>query len=100
MLELKLDMAITVTISLPPEAEARLRNRAAALGTDVQTLVRQAVEQQLFIPNGNKAAAASDQRWSAEFAAWMNDVAGRSSLYPPGYAADDSRQSIYEGRDE
>ena len=90
---------MTVYISLPPETEARLRDRAAATGKDVSTLVREAVEEKFSAGNGNSAGM-SYERWSAEFTAWMKDVAKRATMYPPGYVADDSRDSIYEGRGE
>ncbi len=92
---------MTVTISLPAETEAKLRERAAATGKDVSTLVREAVEEKLSATNGNSATASIPYgRWSAEFTAWMNDVAKRAPMYPPGYVADDSRESIYEGSGE
>jgi hypothetical protein len=92
---------MTVTFSLAPETEALLRARAAATGKDISTLIREAIEEKLSSANGNEVASAvSYERWSAEFAAWMNDVGKRAPNYPPGYAADDSRESIYRGRGE
>jgi hypothetical protein len=92
---------MTVNILLPPETEAKLRDCAAATGKDVSTLVREAVEEKFAATNGNSATAGlSYDRWSTEFAAWMTDVAKRAPMYPPGYAADDSRDSVYEGRGE
>ena len=92
---------MTLTISLPPETEAKLRDRAAATGKDMSTLIREAVEEKLSGANGNSAAAGIPyDRWSDEFAAWMNDVAKRAPMYPRGYVADDNRESIYEGHGE
>jgi predicted transcriptional regulator len=92
---------MTVTIVLPPETEAKLRDRAAATGKDLSTLIREAVEEQLSTANGNSVAASiSSDQWSAEFSAWMQDIAKRASMYPPGYVADDSRESIYQGQGE
>jgi antitoxin (DNA-binding transcriptional repressor) of toxin-antitoxin stability system len=34
--------------------------------------------------------------WQREFDAWQRDVQARANRYPPGYAADDSRDSIYQ----
>jgi predicted DNA-binding protein len=41
---------MTLSISLPPETEARLRQRAAALGKDIADVAREAVEEKLAIP--------------------------------------------------
>lgn len=40
----------TLSISLPPETEARLRERAAAAGKDPATFAREAVEAMLRAP--------------------------------------------------
>jgi antitoxin (DNA-binding transcriptional repressor) of toxin-antitoxin stability system len=34
--------------------------------------------------------------WQREFDAWQRDVQARANRYPLGYAADDSRDSIYQ----
>ncbi len=92
---------MTVTISLPAETEAKLRDRAAATGKDVSTFIREAVEEKLSAANGNNAPnSIPSDRWSAEFTAWMLDVEKRAPIYPPGYVADDSRESIYDGHRE
>lgn len=88
---------MSVTIPFAPEIEQRLRERAAAAGQDVDTFVREAVEEKL---GATSAVAASPQQRRAAFEAWMREVAGRAAIYPPGYVADDSRESIYEGRGE
>jgi predicted DNA-binding protein len=41
---------MTLSISLRPETEARLRQRAAALGKDMADVAREAVEEKLAIP--------------------------------------------------
>ena len=41
---------MTLHLSLPPEIEARLRERAAATGKDVETFVLEAVEEMLAAP--------------------------------------------------
>jgi len=41
---------MTITIDLPTETERKLLARAAATGTDVATLVREAVEEKLRTP--------------------------------------------------
>jgi len=92
---------MTVTLTLQPETEAKLRERAAASGKDVSTLVREAVEEKLSAADARKATDDMPYaRWFAEFGAWMDDVAKRAPMYPQGYVANDSRESIYEGRGE
>jgi len=86
---------VTVTISLPPNTEAKLLSQAAATGNDVPTLVREAIEEKLAV--SVEGLERSDQQWSAEFNAWMHEVEGRAGLYPPGYVADDSREKLYDG---
>lgn len=87
---------MTVTLSLPPTLEARLRDRAAAAGKDVSTFVREAVEAKLDAAGEIKPEDKSNEQWLAEFDAWMRDVAARAANYPKGYVVDDSRESIYE----
>jgi hypothetical protein len=87
---------MTVTISLRPEMEVELRERAAAVGKDVSAFVLDAIEEKLSTANGRMSAGNKPyDRWSAEFSSWMNDVSKRSSMYPCGYTADDSRESLY-----
>jgi hypothetical protein len=83
---------MTLTLSLPPDTEAQLRQRAAAAGKDITTFVREAVEEKLAVPA--TMAARTPQQWKAEFNAW---VAGQKPL---PHVADDSRESIYAGRGE
>jgi len=85
---------MTVTFSLPPEVEARLRERAAAAGKDVATLVREAVEEKLLAGERAAGPARSVEQWEQEFDSW---VRGRP---PVAHPIDDSRESIYAGRGE
>jgi hypothetical protein len=92
---------MSLTVSFSPEVEARLRERAAASGKDVPTLVREAVEEKLSsTPETQPANTMSNEQWLAEFNAWMREVTSRARNYPPGFLVDDSRESIYEGRGE
>ncbi len=79
---------------------------AQALNFPEHTQVRIAVEP--LQPDGQKAddgadhsapppIGASFQDWKTKFDAWMAEVQARSPHYPPGFAMDDSRESIYEG---
>jgi hypothetical protein len=87
---------MTLQIDLTPELEAMLREQAAAVGRDVADLAREALEEK-FIPRkhaGAQPAELSLERRRAELRAW---AASHRTL---GYEADDSRESIYEGRGE
>jgi predicted transcriptional regulator len=84
---------MTLTLSFPPDVEARLRQQAAALGKDVETVVREAVEAKLAEIVAGIPSIPTD-RWQAEFDAW---VAGHD---PVSHTVDDSRESIYAGRGE
>jgi hypothetical protein len=90
---------MTLVVSFQPDVEARLRKAAAAAGKDVSTLVREAVEEKLAARGTSDSSNVPYQQWAEEFNAWMNEVKNRSVMYPPGYVADDSRESIYEDRD-
>jgi hypothetical protein len=41
---------MTISLSLPPELEAKLRQRAADAGKDMATFVRDAIEEKLSLP--------------------------------------------------
>ena len=85
---------MTLTLSFPPETEARLRERAAASGKDVETIVREAVDQTLAAEANTPRSDRSAEEWVAEFMTWVN------SHPPVTHFVDDSRESIYAGRGE
>jgi hypothetical protein len=85
---------MTLTLSFPPETEARLRERAAASGEDVETIVRRAVEEKLALPHVARQAELTHEQWSAALRAWA------ASHPPVTHFVDDSRESIYAGRGE
>lgn len=89
---------MTLQIALTPEMEAKLRERAAALGKDPASFVQDVVEYELGIIDasdsaGPKSRFTKEQR-IAELEAWA------ASHAPLPYEVDDSRESIYEGRGE
>lgn len=87
---------MTLHISLSPESEARLRERAAVAGKDPATYARETLEEQLGSsqnPQTEGTPLPPNQR-VAEFLNW---VAGHR---PVGHNVDDSREAIYEGRGE
>jgi hypothetical protein len=78
-----------LNIKFPPETEAKLRERAAAHGQDLATYVLHVVEEEL----AQETALRPDERIAA-LREWAK------SHRPLPYGADDSRESIYEGRGE
>ena len=88
-------------LDFSPEIEARLRERAAALGKDINQFVVETIQERL----GNGLSASlptfpsakpqeSAAAWIARFDAWVESHPRR------GYVADDGRDSIYAGRGE
>ena len=81
---------MTVTIRLPPETEQKLREKAARAGQTLEAyLERLAAE----VAAGSGAGLPPEE-WVAQFRSW---VASHKPLATP---ADDSRESIYQGRGE
>ena len=92
---------MVLRLDLTAEAEARLRERAAADGKEVDRFVLDAVEEKLTgNGSGQPGSIASPareetaQEWITSFDAWVQSHPRR------GYVADDSRESIYAGRGE
>ncbi|HOB75734.1 MAG TPA: hypothetical protein PKG54_14545 [Phycisphaerae bacterium] len=84
---------MALQVELPPELEAKLRERAAAVGKDVADIVREVLEEK-FIARKDANFRLPDpsiERRRAELRAW---AASHRTL---DYEADDSRESIYEG---
>ena len=84
---------MTLTLSFPPEVEARLRERAASAGKDVESIVREAVEEKLAA-TPTQPQRRTHEQWIAELRAWA------ASHKPVNHFVDDSRESIYAGRGE
>jgi plasmid stability protein len=85
---------MTLTLSFPPDTEAKLRERAAASGKDVETIVREAVDEKLAGDAPVGPAGKSGEQLAAERLAWVE------SHPPVTHFVDDSRDSIYAGRGE
>ena len=85
---------MTLNLSLPPELEIKLRERAAATGQDVGTFVRGAVEAKLAEPapeaNSGAKPRQGSPEWRALYHAW---IAGHPAV---PHLADDSRDAIYD----
>jgi hypothetical protein len=85
---------MTVSITFPAEIETTLLRRAAAAGTDVETIVKEFVTERLAEENPQPARATSH----AEFMAKLHGII---DLHPVSNGSvDDSRESIYAGRGE
>ena len=89
------DQPMTVTLDLPSDLERALRRRAAAVGQDVESFVHQVVAESLEgedfkAPAGPEAS----QSFRERIESWI-------ALHPVlDHPVDDSRESIYSGRDE
>ena len=86
---------MTLELPLSPELASKLQEQAQAAGMDVTEFVREILEERLAAeaPMGQAVPRATKQRLS-EFRKWI------ASHKPLPYEADDSRESIYEGRGE
>lgn len=86
----------SITLELRPDMERKLREQAARTGQTLEALLLRAVEQVAAAdpaPASTADQLTPEQR-SAEWRAWV------ASHKPLPYMADDSRESIYEGRGE
>jgi hypothetical protein len=87
---------VTLTIQLPPEIEQKLRERASLFGQSFETYLQEVAE----LAAKEETAKAppppplSAEEWIAEWRAWADNQPVRPVI------ADDSRESIYEGRGE
>ena len=85
---------MVLRLDLSPEAEARLREKAATLGKDLDRFVLDALEEKMASGSSGAKPTESAEQWIARFNAWVESHPKR------GYVADDSRESIYAGRGE
>jgi predicted DNA-binding protein len=90
---------MTVTIDLPQETEARLRNLAEAKGKRLEDYLGELAQRwanEIGVAKGKPSLAAekTPEQRVAELRAWANSHSHITAV------ADDSRESIYEGRGE
>ncbi|QDT56618.1 hypothetical protein Pan44_46750 [Caulifigura coniformis] len=86
---------MTLILSLPDNLEDQLRARAAAAGQDVEAFVQQVVADSLAQVELKESVVS---KLSVDFARRVEAWIG---LHPVlDHAVDDSRESIYAGRDE
>jgi hypothetical protein len=91
----------SVTIQLPLEIEQQLREVASQSGKSLEVYLQELAERAAMERRANGVSTPSTsvvdlplEQWLAEWRAFI----GRSRKYP--VIADDSRESIYEGRGE
>lgn len=89
---------MTIQIPISADTEAKLRKQAEAAGKDITSFVLEVLEDKLDLEmhtinkDGHEDLPAN--QWIARLRRWT------SSHRPLPYEADDSRESIYEGRGE
>ncbi|MCI0331691.1 MAG: hypothetical protein L0228_00520 [Planctomycetes bacterium] len=84
-----------MTVELSAEIEAKIRERAAASGQDVEAFVQQAVAEKLA------DADSQPSRPSLNHQEWQEKLRAFIDLHPVvTHFVDDSRESIYAGRGE
>ena len=88
--------------TIPDDTYERLARRAAALNVTVEQLVTPALERaaEAEAANGLPITPPGDlpyQQWKTRFDEFLAIVHSRGDRYPPGFQADVSRESIYEG---
>jgi plasmid stability protein len=85
---------MTVSINFPTEVENALRSRAAAAGQDVESFVQRVIAESLL---QDSEAPPPKRASAAEFAKRLDSWI---ALHPVlGHAIDDSRESLYAGRE-
>lgn len=87
---------MTLSFSLSPEAEQRLRERARASGLSPDDFARRVVEQAVASQTNGSHSTPSGER--TRRVSRLHEWAG--SVKPTGHSVDDSRESIYSGRGE
>ena len=88
-------------VDIPDETFAKLVRRAAKLNVTVEELVAPVLERaaETETENGHASPALglSYDQWKVQFDNFLATVRSRAERYPPGFQADVSRESIYEG---
>jgi hypothetical protein len=80
---------MTIEVEIPPQLLERIERAAEAVGSDVPTLVRQAVESAFAPPDSVDEIPQRADNWIAELREWASRLPRREHFI------DDSRDSIY-----
>lgn len=93
---------MTVNLNLSAEAESRLRERATRTGQRVEDVVRDVVEAHLRTPADDQPARPlpASNETVRNWAEFVHRMSALTRDLPPGHVVDDSRESIYAGREE
>lgn len=86
-----------IEVPMSAETELQLRQQAQAAGQDITTFVLEALEEKLssnVISAGKSGPVLTSQQRITKLLEWA------ASHKPLPFEADDSRESIYEGRGE
>ena len=91
---------MTLQVSIEPELEQKLRERANAAGTDVDSFVREAIEEKIALTSASadpsKLTPDERRRLWHQWIAETTEIVKKT--LPAGHFVDDSRESIYEDR--
>ncbi len=90
---------MTIIVSISPQVEARLRERAEAAGKNADEYAAELIEQGLGT-DGVALAGMAAGRQIALIEELFAETQSEVGRYPQGYVADDSRASVYDGDDE
>lgn len=82
----------TITLQLNSSAEQKLREQASSRGQTLETYLQQLVEEN--VRGTSLSTQESGESWTSAWRTWARSHASLPIV------ADDSRESIYAGRDE
>jgi len=88
-------------ISIPEDLFRRLIEQAKSMNRSVEEYVEPTLRQ--LAEYGQPLSEwkpLTDEEWEREWEAWDRDAEELASRLPPGFQIDDSRESMYFGRDE
>jgi hypothetical protein len=85
------------TLHIRDDTYKLLVDKAAARNTTVESLVEAELNRLVFDPTPT-APTAGDRK--AALADWQTVARTRADRYPPGFLADDARESIYAGPED
>lgn len=87
---------MTVTISLSPQTEARLREQAALFGKDMSTLIRETLEEKFALSN---ATGIVNLQPAEDFDQALDEFFAANPERLPALPTDFSRADIYADHD-